>query len=260
MDFIKAVKSMRHHPLLKNSFIWNFIRKPYFDFINLIYSKSGIKVNLGGNIINLLPRFSGLDWETAEGKLYRLVSEKISPGDVFVDVGAHIGTYSVIASKKGCKKVIAYEPSFFTRNLLRKSLKINNVMRTVDVRSTCLSNCAGERDFYFLPGKAEGKCGLLKVNGFSKTKVRVDTLDNECDKLGIIPDHIKIDVEGTEFDVLKGADSILRQYKPSLFLSLHPGALTKLKIKPEMILEYLTQRGYSWKVIDCSHEMHIFAE
>jgi hypothetical protein len=102
--------------------------------------------------------------------------------------------------------------------------------------------------------------GLVPVEGFNKVTVQVNTLDAEVAELGLIPCLIKIDVEGAEWDVLKGAEQTLRQYQPRLCLSLHPIALAKLGVTPETVLEWLTQRGYSYEVIARDHEIHVMAK
>jgi hypothetical protein len=84
-------------------------------------------------------------------------------------------------------------------------------------------------------------------------------LDKEIADLAFVPDIIKIDVEGAEWDVLKGAEKTLERNHPILFLSLHPRALAIRGESPDMVLDWLKQRGYSHEVIAQDHEIHVVA-
>jgi hypothetical protein len=101
--------------------------------------------------------------------------------------------------------------------------------------------------------------GLLPVTGFVRRTVPITTLDSETVALNLVPNVLKIDVEGAEWEVLKGAEQILQRYHPMLFLSLHPAALTKRGESPEVILDWLVHRGYGHDVIARDHEIHVIA-
>lgn len=89
--------------------------------------------------------------------------------------------------------------------------------------------------------------------------MQVTTLDREVEELDLIPDIIKIDVEGAEWDVLRGAEQTLAAHGPTLILSVHPEALSKLGIAAADIEAWLKERGYDWRVIARDHEVHVIA-
>jgi hypothetical protein len=90
--------------------------------------------------------------------------------------------------------------------------------------------------------------------------VEVCTLDSEVAELRLIPSIIKIDVEGWELAVLKGAEATLLRDRPVLFLSLHPRALAELHASPEMVQSWLLERGYTCQLIGVDHEIHLLAK
>ncbi len=105
-----------------------------------------------------------------------------------------------------------------------------------------------------------GDSGLVATAGSESRMVQVRTLDSEVAELRLIPTIIKIDVEGWEFEVMKGAEDTLLRHRPVLFLSLHPRALAELHASPEMVQSWLHERGYTLRLIGVDHEIHLLAE
>jgi len=113
--------------------------------------------------------------------------------------------------------------------------------------------------FYFREGKMTGDGGLVPIPEAQTKVVQTRSLDSEVAELGLVPTLIKIDVEGWEFEVLKGAEQTIRRYRPALFLSLHPKVLAQLHTSPENVQAWLEQRGYRLDLVDKDHEMHLIA-
>ncbi|MBD2017969.1 FkbM family methyltransferase [Microcoleus sp. FACHB-53] len=256
-------QTVRHAPGLSSlTPLWGLLRQPYLKLLTSLAGKNGLPVTVGSHSLRLHPIFATRNWEAVEAESYRAFAASLNPGDVVYDIGAHIGTYTLIALQKiGSQgRVIAYEPHEFTRTYFMQHLQWNGGSEQTICRTLCCGAKPGTTDFYCLPEQAEGMNGLVPVEGFNKVTVQVNTLDAEVAELGLIPSLIKIDVEGAEWDVLKGAEQTLRQYQPRLCLSLHPIALAKLGVTPETVLEWLTQRGYSYEVIARDHEIHVMAK
>ncbi len=241
--------------------LWNILHKPYLQILTALGSKNGIEVVVGDYPMRVHPAFATVSWETVEVKSYGAFARAVQADDVIYDVGAHIGTYTMTALlKAGFRgKVVAYEPCNLTREYLLQHLKWNGVAERAIVRDLCCGAISGTADFYCLPGRAEGMNGLVPVDGFEKVRVEVTTLDAEIARLELNPSIIKIDVEGAEWDVLKGAEQALRQYRPVLFLSFHPDALAKRDESVEAILDWLRRLGYRHEEIGRDHEIHVIA-
>ena len=160
-----------------------------------------------------------------------------------VDVGANLGNHSNFFGLKGAE-CIAFEPSEANFNLLQQNLK-NGVAHKVALGSKLgmveilISHVAMGNTH--IRGAIEIDTDHLANSEF----VELRTLDSF--ELADI-DLIKIDVEGSELEVLKGAQSLLATSKPCLWLEIHEDStLQKAKISytREQIFGWLSSRGYS---------------
>lgn len=139
---------------------------------------------------------------------------------VFIDVGANLGKYTIMMARRFKDKglVIGIEPEHHTLELLRKNIKINKLKNVFVVGKACSSK-NGKSTFYLEGTTYSGGTHSLKKDKHhvGKTRIDVETLDSIVSRLKIKRvDLIKIDVEGSEIDVLKGAQKILRTYHPKI--------------------------------------------
>lgn len=141
-------------------------------------------------------------------------------GSNFVDVGAHIGKYTVrIAKMVGLKGlVVAVEPDKDNFDLLKENLELNGLDNCI-----ALNIAAGSTDGDILlfagPKSAEHSTKEDFGKGFSKVKVRA--LDNVLAEKGIHNvDLVKIDVEGAEYEVLEGLERTLKSEGPRVVLEV----------------------------------------
>jgi FkbM family methyltransferase len=147
-------------------------------------------------------------WEPA---VARFLAATLSPGATFVDVGAYIGPYALLASRLvGPEGVVcAFEPDPVARRGLERNLRAN-AASNVEVLSHALSDRAGsewlsEAGDDRLLGNSES---MLSPEG-GTLRVPTVTLDNFCRERGIRPDVVKIDVEGAEARVVAGGRATL---------------------------------------------------
>lgn len=143
-----------------------------------------------------------------------------------VDVGAHIGLVAMPMSKvvahEGC--VIAFEPARFNRYYLRHHVRMNRIGNMV-VSDQLLGNQVVNRQPFYEMRSDIGMNALIPKKNIGKYQVtyrRQTTLDSFCLRTGYQPQVIKIDVEGFEINVLRGASAILTRFRPIIFLSVHP--------------------------------------
>lgn len=163
-----------------------------------------------------------------------------SDGDTIIDVGAHLGLYSIIGSKivGSHGRVIAIEAHPHNCEMLNRNISLNR-LANVRVLHYAAYSKKGKVKLY-LP---EGEKGFTIYNTLMSCRARAgeryvevsgDTLDNIINKAGLIPSEInwiKIDVEGAEFEVLNGAHSILSEARElSILIEVH-GIKNVLPIK-----------------------------
>ncbi len=258
----RSAQSIRHWPGLQHlTPVWNGLRAPYRRILAQLAGTEGVPVTIGGYSIRLAPDTVSLNWETVEVDAYKVFVQEIGSGEVIYDIGAHFGTYTLIGLKRGGPgtRVVAYEPCELTRDYLRRHLRWNGAGDEVLVRPLCCGSSPGVATFFYKPGLPEGINGLLPDEGLAETRVRVTTLDEEVRELGLVPTFVKIDVEGAELDVLKGASHVLARSRPRLLLSLHPRRLAQAGLDCEAVRQWLTARDYLWRVVGEDQEVHVLA-
>lgn len=177
----------------------------------------------------------------------RRVVEALRPRQVFYDVGANVGYYSLIASRvvgdEG--RVVCFEPFLENVNHLYRHVHLNR-LHNVDVLPVACSSGVGMTGFILGDNGALGHIsgvndGGGSDNGFAGDACWVPTfsLDEFALRSGRWPAIIKIDVEGAELLVLHGAERILERCKPTIFLSTHGDDARRL------CLEFLEERGFA---------------
>jgi len=125
--------------------------------------------------------------------------------DFFVDIGANIGTYTILASAIKKAKTLSIEPVKSTFSCLQKNIKINNIENNIKALNIGLGSKEGYCTFTTDRGPMNKVIGYCKKN--KRKAIRVRKLDNLIRKN--IPRIIKIDTEGFESEILKGAEKIL---------------------------------------------------
>lgn len=180
----------------------------------------------------------------------------LNEGDSFIDVGANIGLITILASKKVGKegKVYSFEPEKDTAKILGKNLKLNNI-HNVSVFKFGLSDQDEKRDIYIDEEKGRGGNSLIKrEEGQKKERVILKTLDGFMG--GKITDPIKlikIDVEGWEINVLRGAQNILKGNKQPILCLEYSQELTSNNT--DDVYEYLKKYGYRFFKLDKGKEI-----
>ena len=142
-------------------------------------------------------------------------------GSTIVDVGANIGIYTIeLAREVGANgMVLAFEPSPDTFSRLERNLSINE-MNNVKTFQVALSDKDSTIDVFLAADPAYSSCdpdeNLKTIDTCNVPCARLDTIwrDLDCPTVSVI----KIDVEGMELSVLKGAELLLRMCKPVLLI------------------------------------------
>ncbi len=142
----------------------------------------------------------------------------VGEGDIFLDCGACYGETAVWALSKGARKVYSFEPNEGHYALLEKNAAQMGTDRMVPLK--------------YGIGKADGELWIREDGAGSRIvdsrekadyAVRITSLDSFCAKNGVIPDFIKMDIEGAELDALRGAEETIRRHRPKLAVCLYHG-------------------------------------
>lgn len=178
------------------------------------------------------------------------------PGMIVIDIGANVGSHTLpLAKSVGNKgKVYAIEPVPWALDKLRKNLALNH-FTNVQIHPIALSNYTDENAEFSLrasfkttsenPVNKDGGLSESWWNACEKVSVKVETLDNFIVKENIPHvDVIKIDVDGYEVKVLKGAVKTLKSNTPSILMELAPSWLEDKGDSVEMLLDMLAKMDY----------------
>ncbi|MFH1503085.1 MAG: FkbM family methyltransferase [Candidatus Diapherotrites archaeon] len=135
----------------------------------------------------------------------------------FVDVGSHIGRFSILLAKNG-SNVLAIEPSSSNYKQLYKNILFNN-LNNIEILNMGCSNREGIGKLAMTKGYT-GNNTFLERKGKNIEKVKLRKLDNLINKKMDNKDIIKIDVEGFEIRVLKGMEKILKTQSPIIITEI----------------------------------------
>jgi FkbM family methyltransferase len=188
---------------------------------------------INGDALLLCPEYAyaeavGSEWEPA---LYERFKNALAPGMTVLDVGASFGLYAIAAARAvGMSgRVFAFEPAPRSARALRRHLDYNDAAGTVEVIEAAVADRTGHASFWeqetsFVASlveasarREEGRYGAPLV----PRRVRAVALDDFCADRSVEPDVVKIDVEGAEAGVLRGARRLLRRRHSTVFLEVH---------------------------------------
>ncbi len=178
----------------------------------------------------------------------------VRPMDVIVDIGAHIGYYTLLFSKITGKggKVIAFEPGQSSFMILKENVRINNYTdRVVTVNKAVSSEDNREINLY-LNNNNPGMNRIFKSEKYGKRtdsieKIGTISLDsyfngNASEKI----DFVKLDIEGSEYGAIKGMEQTLKNNKNiKIITEFHPVSIREFGVEPTEFLELLDSFGFN---------------
>ncbi len=161
-----------------------------------------------------------------EPHTFDVLSRMLTPDSVYCDLGAWIGPTVLFAAKR-CRYVVCVEPDPVAHQRLATNLRLNNV-DNVTLFPFALSDKTGQQRIASFRGKLGDSMASLLAHGPSLSGAEVETVTwdafgSACDVDAF--DFIKIDIEGSEFDLLPKMEEYLVRQKPMVYLSLHPHLL-----------------------------------
>jgi FkbM family methyltransferase len=183
----------------------------------------------------------------------RTLLEVVREGDIVYDVGGHHGLMTVIAARAAGKtgKVVTFEPNPDARKHIESHLSLNR-LTNVTIEDMALSDRTGECSFYAQEGVVTWNSTIEKEFAAPESKcmrITTTTLDNYVDRSKLAPHVIKIDTEGSEFKVLKGAARTIMQTKPVLIVEFNPASAHAVGEVLSTYQEFLEKQGYALFVL-----------
>ncbi len=180
----------------------------------------------------------------------RVLLEEMNQQGVVFDVGANIGYFTcLIAHHCGDAHVHAFEMGGENFRILKNNIALNGLKNVVAIWGA-VSDTSGVVKVIDSPvGNAVLKIVDYKIKGDDLVPVNSISLDDYCVEKNVLPDIVKIDVEGAEMKVLQGMKKILAG-PVKLLIEIHEKDLAYFKSSKEEVIVYLESSGYKLTAIE----------
>jgi FkbM family methyltransferase len=163
---------------------------------------------------------------------------EIGPSETVVDIGAHIGAFTVYAARRA-GRVFAFEPTEENFGHLATNIKSNALTNVTAIRAA-VSGASGTRQMFILKDDYMGSLYPLE-HGDRQTTVESTTLERFFAEHGIDRIHfLKLDCEGSEFDILLNAPDTLLAKLDKISMEVHPSG----SHNPEDLRRFLVSKGF----------------
>lgn len=227
----------------------SFFKNTAYSFLDLVTLKRGVTRTINNMKIRFPAKWSRYYPPDYEHENYLFLQETVKPGWHLIDIGAHFGLFSTCASQLTgpTGKIICFEPTPATFSILKKTLALNHCNNVTPIQAA-VSDKEGTATFYM--GEKDGCNSNSLINnslgGGEKSgyEIKTVTIDGIVSEYAMRPDLIKVDAEGAELEVLKGAIKTLEKYKPIVIIGLHPFSFTDKPAALGTIWDLVISIGY----------------
>jgi len=236
--------------------VGDFLNSPEFSSVQLYMNEPEL-IDLGPFIMYVRKNDFWIGYRIYSTKEYephvsQALRSVLKPGMVFLDIGANIGYFTLLASSMigDQGKVISFEPNPENVRFLRKSIKANKY-NNIDLFQYAI---ADKKQILSLEIGGASSNGMLKeVSLFNKivrkNTIKTVALDNFLGEQEI--DVVKLDIEGAEPLALKGMMRLVKKNNPVIFLEFTPNLIQRISgISSDDFLDILFGLGYEISIIN----------
>ncbi|MDF2077149.1 FkbM family methyltransferase [Pseudomonas mendocina] len=223
------------------------------DGVSVSSAAHGIAMLVDAVDLHATP-YTLLDFGQYERDETAFLKSVLRDGEVFLDIGANLGWYSLVLGRR-CpnSRIYAFEPIPSTVEVFERNIRLNR-LENIEVLRMGLFNQEDELDFLFAPdvsgatslklaGQFRGRASIQNV------ACRTTTLDAFCASRNIVPALLKIDVEGAELMVVQGGEKIL-EATPIILMELLRKWSRAFGYHPNDVFALLERYGYRAWVFD----------
>lgn len=258
------VRRLKHllRPLIPAAFIaWlkgrveaRFTDGPVYE-ITVKEQEAAVRCTVNREWTFLVPREYGYDL-SGHGASRTMLSEfsgiarQALRGGVIFDVGAHVGIVSALfCAVNPANRVISFEPSPVSRRGLNATRVLNHLEDRMQIEPIAIGESQATIEMLVDP-----QFGFVQSQRFEHTmwgepqkiEVAVESLPGASARLGVVPQIIKLDIEGYEYEAIKGAQAFLATHKPVLLLELHLNYLEERGLPARAVIDLLGGCGYTF--------------
>ncbi len=170
-------------------------------------------------------------------------------GGIIFDIGAHAGiTSALVCAGNPRNRVFSFEPSPILREQLAEICRLNHFEDRMSIEASGIGEKPATVEMLIDPVG-----GFVQTQRFEHTMwaepvvvpVQIESIESAASRLGVIPDFIKIDVEGYEYEAIQGSLEFLKCHQPKIFLEIHLSYLAERKLPAKALVEMLRGCGYT---------------
>lgn len=229
MSLIQTVARRTSGLIGRESRLIRRMRPVYESFLDWSGRGKGIPWAINDVTYRIDPRYRHRLGQNYDPPVAAFLRERVKPGSLCLDVGANVGVYVLqFAEWSGANgRVVAFEPNPSACGVLQRHLRMNGLVERVRIVPAAVGEAAGEDVLY--AAEAEGMSRLGEPNkalagSCYEVNVQVVTLDDFCEREGLTPDWLFIDIEGFEIAALSGARKLIQSGRRELgiVVEMHP--------------------------------------
>ena len=168
-------------------------------------------------------RYRGYIYGNWEPAVTQAILSNAKSGMCAFDIGAHLGYYSLLLAKcvGPAGRVVSFEPSPVNFSTLQRNILLNK-LDTVELINLAVFSESGTIEMSVSStDTASGDWSISRRANGTSIQVQTISLDQFCEANQILPDFLKIDVEGAEYDVLMGGRETIGKSQPTMLIELH---------------------------------------
>ena len=241
-----------------------WIRRVYERMLSILTFGRGVPRLINGeNSIRVSVHHRYVD-EIYEPEVFELLKREIEHDDIIFDVGAYIGIYSIILSRYLGKKgrIYAFEPAPDSLTLLTEHLILNHALEKVEVLPYGVGEKCGRGRLFARGGHIQNSFVSATFGENAETDmvdVSVVSLDAFCAERSIRPAWVKVDTEGWELPVLRGAKSLFSTDRNVRFVvEMHPYAWHSAGYDEVIFRKFCVE--HSLRIEPLSNQGNVFTE
>jgi len=268
---------IRHTGFLeKQRWLWENVEPVWQYIFRRTSAARGYPTRINSDVFRLVyeygSRYDRPDRQAYEPVIYQALIDSIKEGMTVCDVGAHVGLLTLAAAKYvgPTGRVFAFEPAPEAFATLQRHIQFNGYGDRAEAIGSVVSDADGVIPFYVYKDSMSASLGRDNLNVLSPQRrsdpllravevtVPSVTLDQFCKDRGVEPDIIKIDVEGAELRVLRGARDLMRRKPIVIFCEIHPRQMENCGSTLGEFKTFLESVGYAMEALDTPNSEGIY--
>lgn len=240
---------------IKNWPIWIFDYLNFYKNKSIIYFlKNGQKIKVrAGSVDKMIVKEIFVD------NYYIPQGFEIQKGDTVVDIGAHIGTFSVFASGFA-SKIYSFEPLDENFQLLKENIAINNIGDIAVPFNSAVSDKTGKREFFICSNNSAGHSFYFSESFCKNKKIIVPTVSLEdfvaSNNISVI-NFLKIDCEGAEYDILLKCPTRVLNIVQKISMECHDIDSDR---NVSLLEDFLKENGFAVNINGGQKNRHLYAQ